>query len=217
MIEIYQDCEYDGESFSSVLPVFWAKGHDLNEGEFRLAVIHYLIDEEGDFPAMSWEDPIEEQWQRNVEVSGGGIEYRRRDDRPGYDDFTGPVDWFPITILDLERQRRGQHKCAVTQCREPWSVGSPAQIRVSPTVGDEAELGGTPGESIYLWLCRKHRKRYPEPCYRVCMVPVGATIMLPAPDPCGWRGFAESNDPGCVRKKGHLGGHGFSDGSGEQD
>jgi hypothetical protein len=32
---------------------------------------------------------------------------------------------------------------------------------------------------------------------------------------CGWRGFAGGG--GCVRSKGHDGGHGFADGSGSQD
>ena len=34
---------------------------------------------------------------------------------------------------------------------------------------------------------------------------------------CGARGFAAPGDIGCIRKKGHRGGHGYSDGSGEQD
>lgn len=33
---------------------------------------------------------------------------------------------------------------------------------------------------------------------------------------CGARGFA-GPDPGCVRRAGHEGRHGYSDGSGEQD
>jgi hypothetical protein len=32
---------------------------------------------------------------------------------------------------------------------------------------------------------------------------------------CGARGFASG--PGCIRRAGHEGGHGYSDGSGEQD
>lgn len=181
-IEIYQDCEYDEGEFHAPLPVFWAKGHDLDEDQFRRAVVEFCLDEERDIPAISWEDDIREMWQRNVEVPGGGVEYRRRGpEKPGYDDFTGPTDWFPITILDLEVQRRGAHKCSVIRCNEPWSMGSPARVAVSPTVGDEHELGGTPQVSVYLWLCREHRKAYPEPSYRVFMVPVGATIMLPAP------------------------------------
>lgn len=34
---------------------------------------------------------------------------------------------------------------------------------------------------------------------------------------CGWRGFAADGDAGCIRRAKHEGGHGFSDGSGEQD
>ncbi len=35
------------------------------------------------------------------------------------------------------------------------------------------------------------------------------------PSRCGARGFAVG--PGCIRRAGHEGGHGYSDGSGEQD
>jgi hypothetical protein len=35
---------------------------------------------------------------------------------------------------------------------------------------------------------------------------------------CGARGFAsEFGDNGCIRRRGHAGGHGYADGSGEQD
>lgn len=170
-IEIYQDNEYDGEEFSAPLPVFWAKGHDLNHNDFLRAVVEYCIEEcDFEIPAMSWDDDIDEQWQRNVEVPGGGVEYWRTTEPPEYPGSMEGKETFPITILDLEKRRRGAHKCSVTHCREPWSVGSPARVRVST---DEKEV------SVYLWLCREHLKAYPEPSYRVCMIPVGATIMLP--------------------------------------
>jgi hypothetical protein len=180
-IEIYQDAEYDDGEFGSFLPVFWTKGHDLDENQFRRAVVEFCLDEERDIPAISWEDDIREMWQRNVEVSGGGVEYRRTTQPHAYPGSMDGQETFPITILDLEVSRRGAHKCSVIRCNEPWSMGSPARVAVSPTIGDEHELGGTPQVSVYLWLCREHRKAFPEPSYRVFMVPVGATIMLPKP------------------------------------
>jgi hypothetical protein len=181
-IEICQDCEYDEGEFHAPLPVFWAEGHGLDEGKFRRAVLDFCLEEERDIPAMGWEDDVKEMWQRNVEVSGGGVEYRRQSEPPMYPGSMQGQETFPITILDLYVPRRGGPKCAVSGCKEPWSSGNPVRVCVEPPKGDEHLVGGSESLTVYMNLCREHQKRMPQPSYRVFMVPVGATIMLPAPD-----------------------------------
>jgi hypothetical protein len=171
-IVINQDHEidYDGEVGSAV-PVFWAKGHGYDEGEFVRAVIDYCLGNDVTIPRFDpYDDKPVETWQQNVSVHDG-IEYRR--------DSTPPNSLrssrFPITILDLERpRRRGATKCGVNGCDEPWGLGVPIKVAIEP---DDSGMAYT---AVTIWLCREHAARFPEPSYRVCMVPVGATIMLPA-------------------------------------
>lgn len=165
-IEINQDREF-GEDFAEAggpMNVFWSYGHGHDAGQFIRAVVDHCLEGPGEVPAIGADDAPQKLWQRNVDRDGF-VEYVRRSEAPIRH------DWKPVTLLDLEHRRRGGTKCSVVGCSEPWSVGSNARVRVD-TTEDHMDMR--------VWLCREHSRRFPEPSYRVCMVPVGATILLPA-------------------------------------
>lgn len=173
-LEITQDHEYTDDEFGGPLPVFWAKGHGHDPLAFIRAVVDYCLDNGADIPAI--EDGLlpEETWQQNLSLRDG-VEYRRDPEPP-----TSPrSSRFPVTVLDLESPRRsGGTKCGVDGCDEPYSVGTPIRVLIEPGMG-EPELGA-PRLFLRVWLCREHHRRFPEPSYRVCMIPVGAEVVLPA-------------------------------------
>lgn len=172
-IEINQDYDYSSGEIGGLLPVFWAKGHGYDAKEFVRAVVDYCLDEDADIPAITWEDSPEEKWQRNVDIDAGV--FYERDVVPPKSLREGK---FAITILDLERpRRRGATKCSVDGCREPWSSGTPVRVATEVLAGDSTL--DCSYMAVTVWLCRGHRKKLPEPSYRVVMVPVGATIVLP--------------------------------------
>lgn len=177
-IAITQDYEFD-EDFGLGNPMlsFWAYGHGHNPEQFIRAVIDHALTEHGSVPRIDPEDEPVEMWQRTIERHDG-VEYSRilaeSDDAHG----RGAK---PVTVLDLERRGRGGTKCGVTGCDRPWSSGKPAIVRIEAD-GTGPSLNNVPYMSVRMWFCREHTRLFPEPSYRVCMVPVGATILLPAPD-----------------------------------
>ena len=175
-IEITQDSEFDGE-VGGPLDVFWAKGHGHDPREFIRAVLDYCLFNDVDIPAIAYDDTPVETWQQNVSHQGA-IEYRRDPTPP--ESSRSPR--FPITVLDLDRRTRGGVKCSVDDCSEPWSVGTPARVVVEPAPDGDASRRYM---SVRMWFCREHRRQIPEPSYRVCMVPVGAEIVLPEPQAAG--------------------------------
>lgn len=166
-IEINQDQGFDADLGELVGPmdVYWAPGHGHNASEFIRSVVDHCLESVGEVPAIRTDDAPQELWQRNVQHRDS-VEYQRRSDRPTRH------EWIPITVLDLERRSRGGTKCSVDGCNEPWASGPAVQVRV-----DSAE----DYMAARLWLCREHGERFPEPSYRICMIPVGATILLPRP------------------------------------
>ena len=176
-IEITQDYEFDEDfGLGGSMLSFWAKGHGHDAEQFIRAVVDFTLTERGSVPRIEEEDAPVEMWQRVIERHDG-VEYSRilaeSDDAHG----RGAE---PVTVLDLERRGRGGTKCGVTGCTKPWSSGKAAMIRVEadgrgPTVNN-------PYMSVRMWFCREHCRQFPEPSYRVCMIPVGATILLPASD-----------------------------------
>lgn len=181
-IDIIQDHEFDEDSgVGAPMLTFWAEGHGHDAAKFIRAVVDYTLDNDGSVPRIDPDDEPVEMWQRIVEREGG-VEYSRR---PKNQDsscarVTVRAGWEPITVLDLERRGRGGTKCGVKGCAKPWSAGMPAIVRIEtdnrgPTV-DGSYM------TVLMWFCREHQNHFPAPSYRVCMVPVGATILLPAPE-----------------------------------
>lgn len=167
-IVIEQDCELDDEGqVGAWLNVFWAVGHGHDPEAFLRAVVDRCLEYHGAIPAIHADDTPAEVWQENIDRRDG-VEFRRTGDAPG----PRQARVFPVTVLDLERSRRGAMKCGVDQCREPWDTGAAVKVCVEP--GD-----GVDYTAVRMWLCRDHRGLLPEPSYRVCLVPVGATILLP--------------------------------------
>src|ERR1700756_2643035 len=170
-IEIEQDQEidHDGELCGSI-NVFWAKRHGLDQDKFIRAVIDHCLEPEGGVPAISWEDELAEVWQ-HLEPVGDNFEYHRSNESS----WSAGRKAEPITLLDVDRRGRGARRCQVHDCREPWSRSTPVQVCIDANDDDAARM------IVYMTLCRTHVVRFPKPSYRVCMVPVGATIELPAP------------------------------------
>lgn len=174
-IAITQDYEFDEDwGLGSPMLTFWAKGHGHNTEQFIRAVIDYTLCEHGSVARIEPEDEPVEMWQWTVD-RGDSVEYRRQTTKPGHS--YPPYEL--ITVLDLGRRVRGGTKCGVIGCGNPWSSGKPAMIRVEadgrgPTVNNSYM-------TVRMWFCREHTSQFPDPSYRVCMVPVGATIMLPTP------------------------------------
>lgn len=176
-IEITQDYEFDEDSgLGSPMPSFWAHGHGHDPERFIRAVIDHSLTEHGSVTRIEPEDTPVEMWQRTIDRHDG-VEYLRilaeSDDAHG----RGAA---AVTVLDLGRRGRGGTKCGVIGCDRPWSSGNPAVVRIEPD-DTGPTFGNTPYMSVRMWFCREHTHLFPEPSYRVCMVPVGATIMLPTP------------------------------------
>jgi hypothetical protein len=171
-IEINQDHEVDdGEYTGNPVDCFWTHGHGHHADDVIRAVLDHCMEEELDIPRINlWEDGVIELWQRSVD-RGDFVEYVRANTVP---EGHPRRDWQPITLLDLNRPGRGGPKCSVNGCKEPWSVGAPVQVVVEPAGGLADRT------SVRMHLCRAHRRVMPEPSYRVCLVPVGAEILLPS-------------------------------------
>jgi hypothetical protein len=171
-IGITQDHEVDDDGeVGGPLAVFWAPGHGHDSGDFVRAVIEHCLDEGIDVPAIPADVEPVGLWQRLVPRQDC-VEYQRTDFEPLYD----PAN--PITVLDLDSRGRGGTKCGVDECREPWSSGRPVRVSIEPSPGDASV--NSPYMAVRIWLCREHASRFPDPSYRVFMVPVGATILLPS-------------------------------------
>lgn len=158
VIDINQD--HDGDD-GGPLPCFWAEGHDHDTDEFVRAVLAYCMDEGVDIPRIDMsEDHPTEVWQTNRK-GGDWVEYHRSPERSR--------DSFPITLLDLWKPSRRGRACGVIDCNKPWVSGRPAIVKVDTDPGHM---------SVRMWFCGDHSTRFPDPVYRVCMIPVGATILL---------------------------------------
>jgi hypothetical protein len=168
-MDVERDYEvFDEYDIGSPLDVFWTKGHDVAPLAFVRAIVEHCLDEEIDIPRINVEDAPEKLWQYNIDHNGI-LEFHRSPDKPeGYHGREA----FPVTVLDLEKaRRRGMRKCSVEHCREPWSHGMPIRVLISPA-DSEQQI------TARIWLCRTHGNKFPEPIYRVFMVPVGATVVL---------------------------------------
>lgn len=168
-IGIEQDYEVDddGEVLGSLLS-FWTRGHGFNPDAVIRAVVDFSLEEHRSVPRIDEGGPVDEVWQKTVHRASGVWEYRRSDvEQPG---------WDPITLVDLEHRYRGGRKCAVQHCPEPGRIGEPVRLLIEPSDS------GMSSDVAYVYVCRFHAKRFPQPPYRVCMIPVGAEVVLPAPD-----------------------------------
>jgi hypothetical protein len=198
-IQIEQDHEmgYDGE-VSSRINVFWAKGHGHETDKFIRAVIDHCLEYDEGIPAISWEDRPQEVWQHTESAGECMWEYIRANE-PSWNAGRKAE---PITLLDLDRRGRGARKCHIQDCREPWSISTPVQVCIEPGMGGASI--NDPRMTVYITLCREHLKRFPEPSYLVCLIPVGATILLPKPAEGGDRKIIGAS-PACSRPGGSQG------------
>ncbi len=188
-IGITQDHEFD-ESCGLGGPMlsFWTDGHGHDPEQFIRAVIDHTLEEHGSVPRIAPEDEPVEVWQRTIDRRDG-VEYSRRSTAPD----RSAHEYKPITLLDLEQHTRGGTKCSVVNCPKPWSSGPSATVRVEPE--NREPTVNNPYMAVRMWFCSEHRHLFPEPSYRVCLVPVGATILLPtSPDAHGDRTSTGGDD-----------------------
>jgi len=181
-IEIERDYECDGGEIGGPMNTFWSRGHNLDPDQFMRAVISLAL-EWGSVPRIDADDAPVEMWQQNVRV-GDGVEFRRTKTKP--EGRHNPA--FPVTVLDLDRRRPGQHHCAFTDCKNGWFMGSPLRVVMEPDGADPAAY-----QSVTIYTCREHRKLIPDPYYRAVVVPIGATVVLPSPAPVP--GDGEGTEP----------------------
>lgn len=167
-VEIEQDHEAFDDDIGSPMDVFWAKGHGHDPADFIRSVVEHCLDYGRSIPRIPDDLRPVEMWQRNV-PSGDCIVYHRYAERPAGRGASRGM--FPVTVLDVDGRRSGATKCSVNGCENPWMSGRPVAAKVDM---DETYT------AVTLWFCRKHGHKFPEPSYRVCMVPVGATIVLEA-------------------------------------
>ncbi len=172
-IVIEEDFEYDGEDIGGPLGIYWTKGHGHDQRKLTEAVVTFCLDEYGGVPSIPEDTPIEELWQRNVEV-GDGVYYERSATKP-----TARSDRaFPVTVLDTSTPRRGGvWGCAVRGCHEPWYCTVPLRVVVAATDAESDNYW-----SVDMRLCRDHHARLPGDYYRTLVVPVGTTVVLPEDD-----------------------------------
>ena len=155
-VQQFQDDE--GSSIRS----WYAEGHH-EPAVFAAALVHLLLDECGDdIPSIEL-DRIKQQYMRKVPNFDGGWTASFTDE-PG----RGAM---PITQFDAEVARRGL-SCAVRGCDRSVSTQHPVRTAVA--------VEGVSEFTVDLHLCHDHARQMPNPTYRVFMVPVGATILLPA-------------------------------------
>lgn len=172
-IDITQDYEFFDGEIGGRMATFWAPGHGHDTDAFIRGVLNLCLDEGADVPAITQDDTPVEMWQRNVE-SHDGVYYDRATEIPTHG---RKPDWFPVTVLDVEPPRRGGGtKCGVDKCVQPWRSGEPIRVCIEPT--DDPDPGRY--MTVRVWLCREHAHRFPDPTYRVFMVPAGATVLLPS-------------------------------------
>jgi hypothetical protein len=168
-IEIQQDWEIDEDGeIGGPMHTYWCYGHGHKRSDFIRFVFELCVGQ-GVVPRFdSMDHPVVEMWQ--VErPTGDGITYERHAIEPT--NLRRHVEAKPITLLDLDYLRHGGRSCSVVDCRNPWASTAPHPLIVE---------GDRPRVSLKVPLCREHKDAYPEPYYRMVVVPVGATVLLPA-------------------------------------
>jgi hypothetical protein len=141
---------------------WYAEGHH-EPAVFAAALVHLLLDEyDDDIPSIEL-DRIRQRYMRKVPNLDGGWTSSFSDE-PGRGAMA-------VTLFDAEVSRRGL-SCAVRGCDRPVSTQHPVRTAVA--------VEGVSEFTVDLTLCRDHSRQMPNPSYRVFMVPVGATILLPS-------------------------------------
>jgi len=174
VLEITQDYEmdFDGE-LGSPMPVFWSYGWHDDTRKFIEEVVQFCLDEDEDIPRITADDVLQRVWQLN-RATGQGVMFIRESEPVLDMDYAR--NWKKVTVLDLYALHRGARMCMIHNCKEPWSVGLPVRALMSARAEDD------PNVTAELYLCRGHRNVVPEPSYRIFMVPVGATVVMPTPE-----------------------------------
>ncbi len=170
-IEIIQDHEVDEDGeVGSRLACFWTEGHGHDVANFVHAVVDHCLDY-GE-PVNVDPDAVREMWQYDRK-SGDSVTYERGQAIPEGSPWRM---WRPITVVDMERHRRGNPRCSVKDCDRPWQAGTPVRVAVDESDFDDYT-------AVEMRFCAEHRAKFPEPYYRTLLVPVGATLTLPSDAP----------------------------------
>lgn len=169
-IEIVQLNEIadDGEVMDR-MPSWYCEGH-VEPEPFIRALIDYCFEWGDDIPHIAPEE-VKHLWLCKVGGHDGSWTADFRNEVPAH---SRRGSWEPVTTFEVTR-RFGGVACAETGCTQPVSARVPVRAVLDATDGGPL--------SLYFPLCTAHRRLVPEPCYRVCLVPVGAVIQLPTETP----------------------------------
>lgn len=155
----------DGEVMDR-MPSWYCEGH-VDRIEFIRALVDHCVDYGDTIPSI---DPYSVKHQFLCKVGGhdGSWTADFRDDIPA---GSRRKSWEPVTVFEVTR-RFGGVACSATGCTQPVSARIPVRAVLDATDGGPL--------SLYFPLCTAHRGLFPDPIYRVCLVPVGATVVTPA-------------------------------------
>lgn len=158
----------DGEVMDR-MPSWYCEGH-VDRIEFIRALVDHCVDYGDTIPSID-PDSVKLQFLCKVGGHDGSWTADFRDDIPA---GSRRKSWEPVTTFEVTR-RFGGVACAATDCTQPVSARVPVRAVLDATDGGPLAL--------FFPLCTAHRRLVPEPCYRVCLVPIGAVIQLPAETP----------------------------------
>jgi len=166
-IEIIQlhDIDDDGE-VGSPQQSWYCAGH-VGIEEFVHALVNHCIDYGNDVPRIDMDD-VNHLHLRKVGGHNGSWTADFRDELPE----RGGKSWEPVTVYETPTKLGGM-ACSVSDCRRPTYTRHNMLAVLDATDGQRLGLN--------IGLCREHRDAFPDPYYRVFLVPVGATIQLPVP------------------------------------
>lgn len=164
-IEIVQFNEIadDGEVMDR-MPSWYCQGH-VDHVEFIRALVDHCVDYGDSTPRI---DPgsVKHQYLRKIGGYDGSWTADLRDEIPA---GSTRRSWEPVTTFEVAR-RFGGVACSVAGCTQPVAARVPVRAVL------DAKNGSRP--DLRFPLCTVHRAVFPDPHYRVCLIPVGAVIGL---------------------------------------
>lgn len=155
----------DGEVLDR-MPSWYCEGH-VDRIEFIRTLVDHCVDYGDTIPSID-PDSVKHQFLYKVGGHDGSWTADFRDDIPA---GSRRKSWEPVTTFEVAR-RFGGVACAAMGCTQPVAARVP--VRAVLDAKDGGQL------ALYFSVCIAHRALIPDPQYRVCLVPVGATVVMPA-------------------------------------
>ncbi|MGE0178102.1 MAG: hypothetical protein AB7G17_14675 [Phycisphaerales bacterium] len=155
----------DGEVLDR-MPSWYCEGH-VDRIEFIRTLVDHCVDYGDTIPSID-PDSVKHQFLYKVGGHDGSWTADFRDKIPA---GSRKGSWEPVTTFEVAR-RFGGVACAAMGCTQPVAARVP--VRAVLDAKDGGQL------ALYFSVCIAHRALIPDPQYRVCLVPVGAIVVMPA-------------------------------------